>query len=101
MCVCAVYGRACVQGSIYGFDAGTGVAKMTFQHLHLMPITSMIYAPSSDTVMTVTLDEGVTVGTVAHTCTRTHVHAQIHTCTHTHGRLTMARGASGLQAASL
>ena len=55
----------CMQGSIYGYDAGTGAMTMDFTNLHPNQIiTSVIYAPVNDTIFTATLDNAITVSGV-------------------------------------
>jgi hypothetical protein len=54
--------HTCVQGSVYGFSAADGSATCVFRDLHSSPITSLVYAPASDTLVTSTLDSAATVG---------------------------------------
>jgi hypothetical protein len=58
-------GPALVQGSIYGFDIPSGAMTLCFPKLHSMPISSIVYAPASEVIITATLDEGVTASVFA------------------------------------
>ena len=56
---------AIYEGSIYGYDVDKGSIVLSFQNLHVSPITTMAYLPTHEILITSSVDSGGTVWRIA------------------------------------